>query len=93
MPVKQAQTPYPLIDADPHAGRVIRYMRPSDYAAWAGAAAAGPAALYAFGESVVTVWEWWCLEGVFRGKEAGVRMEDREVESECLGIGLHFSFL
>ncbi|KAI5449402.1 hypothetical protein NCC49_004744 [Naganishia albida] len=45
MPIKQTQTPYPLIDADPHAGRVIRYMRPSDYAVWAGSAAAAPALL------------------------------------------------
>jgi len=37
------QRPYPLIDADPHAGRVVRYMRTSDYAAWAGVTAALPA--------------------------------------------------
>jgi len=46
MPIKETETPYPLIDADPHFGRVVRYMRPSDYAMWAGAAAAGPGALY-----------------------------------------------
>ncbi|KAF8817486.1 hypothetical protein BYT27DRAFT_7074883 [Phlegmacium glaucopus] len=46
MPSKVVETPYPLIDADPHASRVIRYLRPSDYAAWAGATAAFPAALY-----------------------------------------------
>jgi hypothetical protein len=49
MPIKETETPYPLIDADPHFGRVIRYMRPSDYAMWAGAAAAGPGALYFMG--------------------------------------------
>jgi hypothetical protein len=49
MPLKQAETPYPLIDSDPHAGRVIRYMRPNDYAVWASATVAGPAALYLYG--------------------------------------------
>ncbi|KDR80594.1 hypothetical protein GALMADRAFT_240924 [Galerina marginata CBS 339.88] len=43
---KVVKTEYPLIDADPHASRVIRYFRPSDYAAWAGTTAAFPAALY-----------------------------------------------
>ncbi|KAJ8515739.1 hypothetical protein ONZ45_g6085 [Pleurotus djamor] len=46
MPQKVVETPYPLIDADPHASRVLRYMRPSDYAAWAAATAAFPSALY-----------------------------------------------
>lgn len=46
MPEKIVETPYPLIDADPYAGRVMRYMRPSDYAVWAGATGAFPAALY-----------------------------------------------
>ncbi|KIK08947.1 hypothetical protein K443DRAFT_671996 [Laccaria amethystina LaAM-08-1] len=45
MPNKVIETPYPLIDADPHASRVIRYFRPSDYAFWAGATGAFPAAL------------------------------------------------
>ncbi len=49
MPNKVVETPYPLIDADPHASRVIRYFRPSDYAVWAGATAAFPAALYFWG--------------------------------------------
>jgi hypothetical protein len=49
MPNKVVETPYPLIDADPHALRVIRYFRPSDYATWAGATAAFPAAIYAWG--------------------------------------------
>ncbi|KAI0793927.1 NADH-ubiquinone oxidoreductase complex I, 21 kDa subunit-domain-containing protein [Fomes fomentarius] len=51
MPNKVVETPYPLIDADPHAGRVIRYMRPSDYAVWAGATGAFPTALY--------LWDKW----------------------------------
>ncbi|KAI0641917.1 NADH-ubiquinone oxidoreductase complex I, 21 kDa subunit-domain-containing protein [Trametes meyenii] len=51
MPNKVVDTPYPLIDADPHAGRVIRYMRPSDYALWAGATGAAPTALY--------LWDKW----------------------------------
>ncbi|KJA28126.1 hypothetical protein HYPSUDRAFT_197659 [Hypholoma sublateritium FD-334 SS-4] len=46
MPTKVIQTEYPLIDADPHASRVVRYFRPSDYAFWAGTTAAFPAALY-----------------------------------------------
>ncbi|TCD67586.1 hypothetical protein EIP91_012216 [Steccherinum ochraceum] len=46
MPNKVVETPYPLIDADPHASRVVRYMRPSDYAAWAGLTAAFPTGLY-----------------------------------------------
>lgn len=50
MPEKITNTPYPLIDADPYAGRVIRYLRPSDYAVWAGATGAFPAALYLWGE-------------------------------------------
>lgn len=50
MPVQDVPQPYPLIDADPHAGRVIRYMRGSDYGLWAGATVAGPALLYLYGE-------------------------------------------
>ncbi|KAG7562658.1 hypothetical protein FFLO_01925 [Filobasidium floriforme] len=46
MPSKQPLSPYPVIDADPTFGRVVRYMRPSDYATWAAAAAAGPAAFW-----------------------------------------------
>ncbi|OCF35775.1 hypothetical protein I317_05182 [Kwoniella heveanensis CBS 569] len=48
MPLKQTVQPYPLIDADPHFSRVVRYMRPSDYVTWAGATAAGPGLLWAF---------------------------------------------
>ncbi|KAK4686246.1 hypothetical protein P7C73_g3885, partial [Tremellales sp. Uapishka_1] len=51
MPVKEFSTPYPLIDSDPHAGRVVRYMRSSDYALWAGATVAGPGLLYLYGMS------------------------------------------
>ena len=46
MPDKVVKTPYPLIDADPHFSRVVRYFRPSDYATWAAATGAFPAALY-----------------------------------------------
>ncbi|EIW79228.1 hypothetical protein CONPUDRAFT_127152 [Coniophora puteana RWD-64-598 SS2] len=46
MPERTVETPYPLIDADPHASRVVRYMRPSDYATWAAGTAGFPAALY-----------------------------------------------
>lgn len=49
MPNKVVETPYPLIDADPHASRVIRYMRLSDYAVWASATGAAPTALYLWG--------------------------------------------
>jgi len=45
------KTPYPLVDADPHASRVIKYMRGSDYALWAAGAGAAPAAIYAMGKS------------------------------------------
>ena len=47
---KVVSTPYKLIDADPHASRVISYMRSSDYAVWGGATAAAPAAMYLWGE-------------------------------------------
>lgn len=43
VPTKQLDTPYPLIDSDPHFKRVCRYARQSDYAAGTIAAAAGPA--------------------------------------------------
>ncbi len=49
MPEKVLQTPYPVIDIDPHASRVIRYFRASDYATWAGVTAAFPAVLTAWG--------------------------------------------
>ena len=49
MPEKVVTTPYPLIDSDPHAFRVVRYFRPSDYATWAAGTAAFPAALYFWG--------------------------------------------
>ncbi|EIN06107.1 hypothetical protein PUNSTDRAFT_90899 [Punctularia strigosozonata HHB-11173 SS5] len=37
---------YPLIDQDPHASRVVRYMRPSDYGYWAAGTAGFPGLLY-----------------------------------------------
>ena len=48
-------TPYPLIDSDPHAFRVVRYFRPSDYATVAAGTAAFPAALYFWGEVISTL--------------------------------------
>lgn len=52
MPDKIAEGQYPLIDADPHASRVLRYMRPSDLGVWAAATGAFPAALYFWGERI-----------------------------------------
>ncbi|KAI0057460.1 hypothetical protein BV25DRAFT_1841673 [Artomyces pyxidatus] len=54
MPEKIVETPYPLIDADPHFSRVMRYMRPSDYAVWAGSTGAFPSAVYLW----VRFWGW-----------------------------------
>ncbi|KAK0217716.1 NADH-ubiquinone oxidoreductase complex I, 21 kDa subunit-domain-containing protein [Armillaria fumosa] len=45
---KVVETAYPVIDSDPHAYRVVRYMRPSDYGAWAAVTAAFPAAFFAW---------------------------------------------
>ncbi|KAI8675498.1 hypothetical protein NW754_015477 [Fusarium falciforme] len=44
---KVIQTPYPLIDNDPHFKRVVGYARTSDYVYGAAAAAFAPAALIA----------------------------------------------
>lgn len=52
MPLLQTHRDFPLIDSDPHFARVVRYFRPSDYATWAVATAAGPTALYLFGGSL-----------------------------------------
>jgi NADH-ubiquinone oxidoreductase complex I, 21 kDa subunit len=49
MPTKVVNTPYPLIDADPHASRVIRYFRRSDYVTMAAGTAAFPGLLYLLG--------------------------------------------
>ena len=49
MPNNVVESPYPLVDADLHFSRVVRYMRPSDYAVWASATAAFPSALYFWG--------------------------------------------
>jgi len=46
MPDKVVSTPYPLIDADPHFSRVVRYFRTEDYAVWAAGTAAFPSLLY-----------------------------------------------
>ena len=54
MPDHQVPHPYPLIDSDPYAGRVVRYMRPSDYAAWAGVTATMPGLFYLLG--IIQCW-------------------------------------
>ena len=46
MAINDLSTPFPLVDADPHAGRVVRYFRTSDYALWATGTAIAPAAIY-----------------------------------------------
>ena len=58
MPGLQIHRDYPLIDSDPHFSRVVRYFRPSDYATWGIATAAGPTALYLFGMSLVSPSQW-----------------------------------
>jgi hypothetical protein len=52
MPQKEFNQPYPVIDTDPHFSRVVRYMRPSDYAAWAAGTAAAPGLLLAMGKII-----------------------------------------
>ncbi|BGP33144.1 hypothetical protein JCM10296v2_004933 [Rhodotorula toruloides] len=47
--VNDLNTPYPVVDADPHFSRVMSYMRPSEYAMWAAGTAAFPAAIYGLG--------------------------------------------
>lgn len=49
--VKEFETPYPLIDTDPHFKRVVNNFRPSDYTVWAGTTAAFPGALFLMGRS------------------------------------------
>ncbi|KWU42832.1 hypothetical protein RHOSPDRAFT_20527 [Rhodotorula sp. JG-1b] len=44
--VNNLNTPYPVVDADPHFNRVIRYFRPADYGIWAAGTVAAPAILY-----------------------------------------------
>ena len=49
------ETEYPLIDADPYIGRVVRYMRPTDYATWAGVTAGMPGLIYLWGQLFIFV--------------------------------------
>lgn len=49
--VNKLNTPYPVVDADPHFNRVIRYFRPADYGVWAAGTVAAPAILYGLGAS------------------------------------------
>ena len=53
MAINDLSTPFPLLDADPHAGRVIRYFRPSDYALWATGTAIAPIAIYSLRQSLI----------------------------------------
>ncbi|KAG2189311.1 hypothetical protein INT44_004453 [Umbelopsis vinacea] len=48
MPIKDVETPFPVIDKDPHFFRVVRYFRTSDYAALAAGTAAAPAIMLGF---------------------------------------------
>lgn len=50
MPPQVLKTEYPVIDTDPHFNRVVRYFRPSDYVAWGGLTAFGPAFYMFLGE-------------------------------------------
>lgn len=61
MPIKEITTPYPLIDADPHFSRVVRYMRPSDAACIVGGTALAPSLLYAWGTSTYRLLNIWRL--------------------------------
>ncbi|KAG2226312.1 hypothetical protein INT45_005984 [Circinella minor] len=45
MPVKEIQTPFPVIDTDPSFGRVVRNFRTTDYATLAASTAIAPAAV------------------------------------------------
>ncbi|KAJ7035609.1 NADH-ubiquinone oxidoreductase complex I, 21 kDa subunit-domain-containing protein [Mycena alexandri] len=62
---RQRTTRYPLIDQDPHASRVIRYMRPSDFATWAAMTLGTPAAFYG--------WEMIDASGPARSLHARMR--------------------
>ncbi|KAJ1966145.1 hypothetical protein IWQ62_002499 [Dispira parvispora] len=46
MAIDPSPRPYPVIDADPHFYRVVRYFRSSDYLTWTGLTALGPAIMY-----------------------------------------------
>ncbi|MCJ1254571.1 hypothetical protein MMC24_002386 [Lignoscripta atroalba] len=59
VPAKTLNTEFPLIDSDPHFKRVLRYARPSDYAA--------AAAVTAFGPALMLLWEQIAPSHVGRG--------------------------
>ncbi|KAF7309575.1 hypothetical protein MIND_00328500 [Mycena indigotica] len=71
--IQERKHPYPLIDADPHTSRVIRYMRPSDYATWAAYTAGTPVAFYAWEKIDRTGFRMrpWLYTGGFLGFCAG----------------------
>ncbi|KAJ7281946.1 NADH-ubiquinone oxidoreductase complex I, 21 kDa subunit-domain-containing protein [Mycena rebaudengoi] len=71
---RRGKIDYPLIDCDPHASRVIRYMRPGDYATWAGYTAGVPA--------VFAAWE--------RIDPSGFRVRPQLYIGACLGFTAGF---
>ena len=47
---KVYKSEYPLIDVDPHASRIVRYFRASDYAYWLAGTLGFPGAFWLWGE-------------------------------------------
>ncbi|KAH8589710.1 NADH-ubiquinone oxidoreductase-like protein 21 kDa subunit [Bisporella sp. PMI_857] len=64
VPARAVQSDYPLIDSDPHIKRVIKYARPSDYAAGIGAAGVAP--------GLMLLWEKFAPSYVGRGGFASI---------------------
>lgn len=61
MPEKVVETPYSLIDSDPHFSRVMRYMRPSDYVWWGALTAAFPGLLVGWRASIYFLISLWSI--------------------------------
>ena len=55
MPVKEIQTPFPVIDTDPSFGRVVRNFRATDYATLAASTAIAPAAVIGMGKNILYI--------------------------------------
>ncbi|KAI9830441.1 MAG: hypothetical protein M1819_005693 [Sarea resinae] len=81
VPAKKIHTDYPLIDSDPHFKRVLKYARPSDYAAGAAAATFGP--------GLMLLWERIAPSYVGRGGFAPIMRLTTGV-SACAGFLLFF---
>ncbi|KAK4693642.1 hypothetical protein P7C71_g3801, partial [Lecanoromycetidae sp. Uapishka_2] len=64
VPAKQLNSPYPLIDSDPHFKRVVKYARTSDYVKGA--------AFGAFGPGLMLLWERIAPSHVAKGGFASV---------------------